>query len=645
MLNLNPAINLIPYFSKQGKSILKQLLSLLSIAGILYMHNYNAGHCQTLQSLPVEFQFLSTNSRALEKTTNLTIDKFTKQSTQNLPLDKTGVILHISTTPKIKDNNIKIRVFSSEGEEVQLFPFKEDLSFFTLINPEKNYSISEEIKINCNELNSNFTGVSGKFVCPDSELFKIADNIMLLNDTSFKIMLISPSEFYLLPLQLTNPDPSQSNTNLIQILKEDTQNTTNDLPVSSALQNVLEKSTLCLTGSVQNLPSQLLLDCNIINEDIKSQIVYKDNLKNINTSDTNNVNLVFSSLTGFFTSLKNTATVAIEEVFESTDAPEEISKDSEIPEVKFNNYNLNLKLNLGGVKKGKTRIKKDIFSIKTPLDLTKILSKVTFSIPTESIENFINPFSEAESKSPLISITINGRNKSNSNTFTIQANNNIVLKSLIEATPTPTPTPSTQAMALISQESNTFFQAVDTNPNIQIISYLPADSYNINVGRNYSFIEENIAPSVNEKGKAIEIINNKSKDDFSFNTSIDKDITENTKENIFLTFNKASDIIKKENSFTKPFLFSGFLIPPDFRPVVEEGYRATISIERIFNIPQDDQNTINLNYKDIKTKDETTLTNFFKFLFVPEGEYKTRIKFDSNREDLFIMAGLIKKAK
>ena len=62
-------------------------------------------------------------------------------------------------------------------------------------------------------------------------------------------------------------------------------------------------------------------------------------------------------------------------------------------------------------------------------------------------------------------------------------------------------------------------------------------------------------------------------------------------------------------------------------------------------MPQDNQNTINLDYKDIKTKDETTLTNFFKFLFVPEGEYKTTIKFDSNREDLFIMAGLIKKPK
>ena len=286
MLNLNLAI--------KGKPILKRLLSLLSIVGILYMHNYNAGHCQTLQTLPVEFQSLSTNSRALEKTTNLTIDKFTKQSTQNLPLDKTGVILHISTTPKIKDNNTKIRVFSSEGEEVQLFPFKEDLSFFTLISPEKNYSISEEIKINCDELSSNFTSVSGKIICPDSELFKIADNIMLLNDTSFKIMLISPSEFYLLPLQLTNPDPSQSNTNLIQLIEEDTQETTNGLPVSLTLQDTLGKSTICLTGSVQNLPSQLPLDCSIINENIKSQIAYKDNLKNISTSDINNINLIFS---------------------------------------------------------------------------------------------------------------------------------------------------------------------------------------------------------------------------------------------------------------------------------------------------------------------------------------------------------------
>jgi hypothetical protein len=165
------------------------------------------------------------------------------------------------------------------------------------------------------------------------------------------------------------------------------------------------------------------------------------------------------------------------------------------------------------------------------------------------------------------------------------------------------------------------------------------------VARNYSFIEETIAPSVNEKGKPIEIINNKSKCDLSFSTIFDKNIAGTTGENISLTFDKASDIFNKENSFGSPFLFSGFLIPPDFRPVLEDGYRATIELKRIFNIKQDSKNKITLSYKDIKTNDETPLTNFFKFSFVPEGEYKATIKFDSNREELFSKVGLIKKSK
>ena len=85
---------------------------------------------------------------------------------------------------------------------------------------------------------------------------------------------------------------------------------------------------------------------------------------------------------------------------------------------------------------------------------------------------------------------------------------------------------------------------------------------------------------------------------------------------------------------------SGFLLPPDFRPVIEDGYRAGITFTMTINLLNDE--TLKIIYTDLKTKDETPLTNFFSFSFLPFGEYDVDLGFDSDRVKLFQNEGVIK---
>jgi len=105
MLNLNQVIKLTLHYLKQNHKSRSIFLLLSTTVFLLYSCDFNAAFCQTSQTLPQEFQFLSINSRALEKTIDVTIDSLSSQNIQNIPLDKTGVLLHISTSPKIKEQH------------------------------------------------------------------------------------------------------------------------------------------------------------------------------------------------------------------------------------------------------------------------------------------------------------------------------------------------------------------------------------------------------------------------------------------------------------------------------------------------------------------------------------------------------------
>ena len=47
-------------------------------------------------------------------------------------------------------------------------------------------------------------------------------------------------------------------------------------------------------------------------------------------------------------------------------------------------------------------------------------------------------------------------------------------------------------------------------------------------------------------------------------------------------------------------------------------------------------------HSDLKTKEETPLTNFFEFSFLPEGTYAVNLIFNGEREKLFQKAGIMK---
>jgi hypothetical protein len=88
---------------------------------------------------------------------------------------------------------------------------------------------------------------------------------------------------------------------------------------------------------------------------------------------------------------------------------------------------------------------------------------------------------------------------------------------------------------------------------------------------------------------------------------------------------------------------SGFLLPPDFRPVLEGGYRAGVEFMMTINLTNNE--TLKIIYADLKTRDETPLTNFFNFSYLPLGIYDVKLGFDSDRTKLFQEGGVLKLNK
>lgn len=308
----------------------------------------------------------------------------------------------------------------------------------------------------------------------------------------------------------------------------------------------------------------------------------------------------------------------------SENKPQEINQDSIQKFFLDNNFQI-ISLNLGKILNLKTKIKKNLFKIETPLILDKPLNKTTFSIPFNNLEAITNPFSDKTKTGFLTNITFIGKEKNTPNLFNVSIENNILIGDLIEE--------------MSADEAAVRLQTNNQN-NLDILTFLPSGIYNLTFDRRYIATEKFTAPSVDEKGKPIEVINNKSKIDIivsnKFN-SLDLTIPNH---NLPLEIENASKLFNSKE-FKNQLPLSGFLIPPDFRPVLEEDYRANIELFMTFTLSENEN--IRLTYSDLKTKDETKLTNFFNFSFLPEGNYNGKIRFNGDRQNIFQMAGLIEK--
>lgn len=592
MPNSNQAIN---FFTKIHRN---QVWLYLFIALLL-----QTAHAQTQQDTPTQFQNLTTNQRALEKNIELTVDDSTSPVTQNLALDKTGFILHIQTAPRIRDENTKIKIFSQDGEELQTYNFIEN-GIFGLVDPDKTYSIIQEIKPNCQELISALSLDPTITVCPDKEAFKLFDNIMLTGDTSYMFMLRTPTEFYSLVLNLPLGTTQQSTDFKNVEINNTGENTTTDI------KTLLNQGEICLTGNTKSKNKFIASKCTYENSNTQTLITIMNDFKD-KTGE--NINLAFSFLPNVFNTLSHELLFTIAESVRSEN------------KFLFENYSSNFIFNLGKIKTSKTRIKKNAFSLTTPFHLNKPLNRFTINIPLAESDVIVTPFIKKDTDSVLTNLSILGKEKNSPNTFNISLDNNVQLKNSFE--PPDNPKANTETR-------------LQTNPeleNLIISSFLPVGIYKLTLTRKYSSIEQNIAPTVDDEGKTKEVINNKSKLDLILVKDF-SDLDLNTSENTLnLVIEKASKLFENM-AFTSQLPLSGFLIPPDFRPVVEEGYRATIELFMSIKLTKED--ILNIEYSDLKTKDEVPFTNFFTFSFLPKGLYNAKIKFDSDREKIFQMAGL-----
>ncbi|MBI2995711.1 MAG: hypothetical protein HYY52_03265 [Candidatus Melainabacteria bacterium] len=595
MQNLNLAINV---------STHKKLFLLTTFTLVISLFAVYKSYSQTSQSLPPEFANLSVNSRAIEKKFDFIVDKNSSNITQNLNLDKTGVILHLQTSPKIKDNNTKLKLLSSDNELIDVLTFKDTQGFFNLIDPSKSYSILQEIMSDCNELIKKFNLNQENTICPDSQTYKLLENIMITTDTSFKINLFTPIEFYKVNLSLPNNlQKLDSDFKTVGIKNNEASiNTIN-------LANLLMSGEFCFVSSTKVKNPIKSTDCFFSNKNIQVITSFFPNNKD-NLSQ--NLELVFPYIFNTFNKQNHEYLLKYNENFQGSNEPQEVNKDSK-DKLFLESYNFNLVTNLGRILTPKTRVKKNIYSLNNSIALDQILNKITFNIPQEKLEAIINPFTDTSIDSVLTKLILNSQNS-----FSLSIDNNIVPKDLLDPE--------------IKKQT--------TQNNLQISLFLPANIFDLILNRIYSSVEQTKAPSVDEKGKPIEVVNDKSRADLQFSKSFEGiDLTQ-PNANITLDINPVTQILN-DKDFINQLPITGFLIPPDFRPVIEENYRATISFSMTLNLKNN--NILQINYSDLKTKDESKFVNFFSFKFLPQGKYQASIKFDGNRGAFFKNAGVIKE--
>ena len=619
MQSLNQLIKIVVTIDNMSK--IKQSFIFLLLALNFFLSTSKV-YSQAKLEIPSQFSNASTNSKALSKTIDFELSKDTNGSSQNFILDKTGVFLHLVPSPKIKENSTSnLKVFSEDGEEVKLYKFI-DGTFFSLVDPEKSYSIVQELKIDCKSLTGLLSLDETKTICPTKELFKLYEGIKISSDTSFKINLTTPSEFYL--LKATSPQDislvEKDKFTLFNIATEDKIEEDSGLV---NISNLLLDGEVCIVGYKPAGKNSKPSKCTFTSKNTNSVLSFKDSFIDKPISG-KSFDIVFSYPPRKFNLFSYGFLFNLDEEIKSSNAPIEITDPNK--GFFFENNTSSLSLNLGDVSKKIKKVKKNLFNLEDGFQINKDLNRFVFSVPTDNLNPIITFEGKNTFNAVLDKLSFVGKNISQTSTFNATTKNNIIIKDLVDE---PDNKKSTQTKAQISSNLSPLFATI----------FLPEEIFNSTFSRTYTYVEKSIGPSVDEKGKAIEVINNKSLAELTI--SKDYPSLDTKLKTLFLSFKRPS-LLLSDKSFATAGSLTGFLVAPDLRPVLEDNYRETINFSTQIKLEEE---IINASYSDLQTKDETKLTDFFNFLYMPFGKYKVTIKFDKDRDKLFGTYGLIVKPK
>ncbi len=337
--------------------------------------------------------------------------------------------------------------------------------------------------------------------------------------------------------------------------------------------------------------------------------------------------LILPFLPKTFTRLSHNVILNISKNTKPINQPKETDKSSQ-QKLFPDNYTFLLTLDIGSISTLTSSLNRTTFSILTPVVINQELNKTIFEFDQSNIEAEIFPFSDAKKNSVLTSINIQGTNKDNLTKFGILVNNNVLVMNLQDSESSKNP--------------NLLLQ-VSVNDNVkdkfQIHTYLPSIKSDVRIEEQYTFVEQDVVSMINEKNKPIDVVTNKSKSEIIF-TKLFMDLELFSP--IVFDLQKPS-IFLDDGQFKSQFKASGILSPPSFNPIIEDGYRATITLSMLFMIDKD--STITWLYSDVKTKDENIFSNVFNFSFLPSGIYKCNIQFVGDREKLLLKSGAIKPKK
>lgn len=596
-------------------------LFLLLLILLQMLLSTSKGFCQTKLTIPNGFMNLSANSRAIEKDFKFTLDSGTNGATQNFTLDKTGVILHLVPAPKIKDSTTKLRIFSNDGKKIQTYDFI-DGTVFALVDPQFTYSVFQEIVPDCSVINKALNLDPASTICPSLEMYKLYENIMISEDTSFKITLRVPSEFYSIPLSIPQNTQQLSSDDFSNIKASVAELGNSSISLNRSSVNIaslLNLGTLCFASKRKSAPKTEPVNCNFVNNNTGSIISYKNSF--LNKDLLNQFNLVFSFVPGKFNALSHSYLFGYQEDVKSDNPPVEINASSP-QKYFFENNTSDISINLGQISYVAKKNKKGTYVISTPITIDKVLNDSAVIIPLNKLDPLINlTFNNMTFEAVLSNISI-ASSETPASTYNISIGNNVVIQNLIE----------------LDDAANRL--QTSSEEGLFVSSYLPEKLSNLTLNREYTFVEQFRAPSVDsETGKAIEVVNNKSRADLTFTKKI-SNIDLVGQANLYTALIERPTILLNNKSFTQQGSVSGFIAPPDLRPVIESGYRSTIEFNMTLNLANSE--TLKILYADLKTKDETPLTNFFSFSYLPFGIYDGVLKFDSDRIKFFQNAGIVK---
>ena len=223
----------------------------------------------------------------------------------------------------------------------------------------------------------------------------------------------------------------------------------------------------------------------------------------------------------------------------------------------------------------------------------------------------------------LEDISIAAGNTELNNNFNVLVKNNIEIQNLAE--------PEED-----KDSANRQFQAAFLDP-LLVSLYVPEDTYDLLLDRNYTFVEQSLASGTDDDGSLIDIVDNKSRANISLSKTF-SGIDLADEQTVDFVLSKTAKVLNTED-FTKQTSLSGFLIAPDLRPILFNGYRATVALSMTIKVQNDEE--LRLQFFDLKTANESPLTNIFTFSFLPIGLYDALVNFDADRNELLQDLGVV----